>query len=251
MRYLSRLSFALIVTGCATSDDATTAPETSNPDTTDPTMESMEADPAVETTPASDPATSGTTAPTPPAPTPTSSTPQLAALPAPSVTLGGTSTATVTTSLAGPGVQINGSTNYDGYALVSYRITTNAMAATAEFTVNPAPNAAFVYSLAGGGGGYSSKLLRLERVPGSDNLRASTPTGKVVCGALPSNQSTAVTLAFDGTTKTFDVLLGGSPSGCMGLATQVIGPVTGFRLMDATNMGYGGRVDFSNLTLLY
>jgi hypothetical protein len=125
------------------------------------------------------------------------------------------------------------------------------MSATTEFTVNPAPGAAFEYHLIGTGSGYASRYLRLIHEPGSSTLQAASAAGVVTCGALPSGQPTTVTLAFDGSTKTFDVLIGGARTACTDLATKTAGPVNGFRLSDSAVQGYGGRVDFSDLVLLY
>ncbi|MEO7732933.1 MAG: hypothetical protein ABIY55_18355, partial [Kofleriaceae bacterium] len=129
------------------------------------------------------------------------------------------------------------------------RVTTGAMRSTAEFTVNPAAGASFTYALTGTGGGYSSRNIRLERVPGSDHLQAVSTAGAVDCGRLPSGQPTLVTLSFDGAAHTFDVLLAGAQTACTDLTTRVSGPAVGFRVSDETIVGYGGRVDFTNLTL--
>jgi len=197
-----------------------------------------------------DPAAAPTPSPTASNPTP-SAGPQQAALPEPTITLGGSSTASATPSLASPSVVIDGGTEPAAYALVSYRVATATMDATAEFTVNPAPNAAFSYLLTGSGGGYSSRHIKLKRDPGSDALQANTTTGYVTCGALPSGQPTTVTLAFDGTARTFDVLIAGAATPCTGLSTKASGPVVGFRMVDESVQGYGGHVEFSNLTLLF
>ena len=190
---------------------------------------------------------------TPDAPaTPDASTqpaPNTAAAPAPYLSSAGTSTIAVTPSLAGAGLRINGGTEPASYALATYQVNTGAMRATAEFTVSPAAGAAFTYALTGSGGGYSSRNLRLQRVPGSDQLQAVSTTGAVNCGHLPAGQPTQVTLSFDGAAHTFDVLLNGAQTPCTDLVTRVSGPAVGFRVSDETIAGYGGRVDFSNLTL--
>jgi hypothetical protein len=130
-----------------------------------------------------------------------------------------------------------------------YSIETGAVTATVEFTVNPAPNAAFVFQLLGSGSSYSTRRLVLRRVPGSDALEALPTGGGVACGALASGVPTAVTLAFDGIARTFDVLIAGAPSACMDLPTMLKGPIKGFSLIDAGDEGYGGRIEFTNLAL--
>jgi hypothetical protein len=170
-------------------------------------------------------------------------------IPEPSLTTGGSSTVSVPTSLAGAGLQINGGTEPASYALASYMIDTGAMHATAKFTVNPGPGAAFTYALRGTGGGYSSRYLRLQRVPGSDALQAITATGAVTCGSLASGRPAEVTLSFDGAARTFDVLIAGVASACTALPTKTAGPVMGFRVTDETMEGYGGHVELTGLAL--
>jgi len=116
-------------------------------------------------------------------------------------------------------------------------------------TVDPAPGASFIYGLNGSGSGYSTRNLRLQRVPGSNQLYATTATGQVACGPI-INAATSVTLAYDGDHhNTFDVQVGGTPSACTRLSTRMKPPVVGFELMAASNAGYGGVVTFSQLAL--
>jgi hypothetical protein len=223
--------------GCGTSNIDVVDTEAANPEVVDP--------------PASDQPTDPVEAPG--AVQPDQGAPRQAALPAPWVATGGATTATVTASRDSAIVQIDGGAEAAAYGLVSYRIVTGAMSATAEFTVNPAPGASFEYMLAGTGSGYSSRYLLLERLPGSDVLQAATTTGsgRVACGTVASGQPTTVTLAFDGATKTFDVLIAGAATACTHLPTKAAGPVNGFRLSDSPAEGRGGHVEFSDLTLLY
>jgi hypothetical protein len=175
------------------------------------------------------------------------STAHQAVLPQPNITTGGSTTVTASPD----GAQIDGSTDPAAYGLVSYRVATGAMSATTEFTVNPASGAAFEFMLIGTGSGYSSRFLRLFRVAGSNVLQAATTAGVIDCGPLPSGQPTAITLAFDGASKTFDVLIGGAASACTGEPTKAAGPVNGFRMQDSPEQGFGGHVAFSSLALLY
>jgi hypothetical protein len=171
-------------------------------------------------------------------------------IPAPDIATGGSSTATATTSLVGAGLQIDGGTEAASYALASYMIDTGgAMRATAKFTVNPASGASFTYALRGTGSGYSSRYLRLQRVPGSDALQAVSANGAVACGSLLSGRPTSVSLSFDGAARTFDVLIDGAPSACNRLPTRTSGPVAGFRVTDETVQGYGGHVELTSLAL--
>lgn len=199
-----------------------------------------------QTDPAAAPAPSP--APTDPG-TPNQGAPRQATLPQPEITIGGSTT--VSAAAGGTSAQINGGTESAAYALVSYRVATGAMTATTEFTVNPAPGAAFEYHLIGTGSGYASRYLRLIHEPGSSTLQAASAAGVVDCGPLASGQPTTITLAFDGSAKTFDVLIAGARSACTDLPTKTSGPVNGVRLSDSAVQGYGGRVEFSDLVLLY
>ena len=58
-----------------------------------------------------------------------------------------------------------------------------------------------------------------------------------------------MTLAYRGASQTFDVLIDGSASACTNLPTRIQPPVAGFTLMDASNAGYGGRVEFRDLAV--
>jgi hypothetical protein len=170
-------------------------------------------------------------------------------IPEPYVTTGGSSTASVMTSLAGAGLQLDGGFEPASYVVASYPVITGAMRVTAEFTVNAAPGASFTYLLRGTGGGYSSRYVRVQRVPGSDALQAVGTNGAVACGALVSGQPTPVTLVFDGAARTLDVRIAGAATPCTGVPTRTAGPVTGLRVNDETLEGYGGHVELTNLSL--
>ena len=170
-------------------------------------------------------------------------------LPAPDIVTGGSSTVTVTSSLAGSGVQLDGGMDLASYAWASYWVDSGLMSATVELTVNPAAGASFSTELVGSGASYATKKLRIQRIPGSDALQALSTGGLVTCGMLASGQATDVTLSFDAVAHTFDVLIAGAPSACTDLPTRLQGPIEGIRLIDQANQGYGGRVNFTNVAL--
>ena len=173
------------------------------------------------------------------------------AIPEPTLSTGGSSRVSVpaSASAAGPALALEGGREVAAYAIASYVIDTGAMRATGSFTVNPAAGASFTYALRGTGGGYTSRYLRIQRVPGSDALQAVSANGPVVCGTLASGRPTAVALAFDGATRTFDVRIAGAPTACTGLPTKASGPIIGLRVTDEAIEGYGGRVDFTDIAL--
>jgi len=162
----------------------------------------------------------------------------------------GSSTATVMpVTSQGEGLAIHGGNEQGAYLLASYSTPTSGGDATARFTVAPRGDAAFVYTLRGTGSGYSSRQLRLERAPGSNTLDASATGGVVTCGTVASDGPTAVALVYHAATQTFDVQIGGAATPCTGLKTKMAAPVVGFRLMDASNEGYGGEVTFTGLSV--
>lgn len=160
----------------------------------------------------------------------------------------GSSSATVLGSLRGAGLRIDGGSDYGSYLLATYRVSSSQN--IGELTVTPAAGASFVYVLVGSGRSYSTHQLRLERRPGSNELRAAAATGSVECGTVASDQATQVSLVLDAASQTFDVLIDGVTSACTDLSTRLEPPVIGFNLMDASNQGYGGRVEFTDLTVL-
>jgi len=170
----------------------------------------------------------------------------------PAITQGGNSSARILASLPKPGLEINGSSDLGSFLIASYGATTGTAGssdATGEVTVTPASDAAFVYILQGSGTGYSGRQLRLQRMPRSSVLQAAASTGNVTCGTVASDASTDLSLVFHAASNTFDVRIGGKDSACKGLPTKLQPPVIGFSLMDASNEGWGGTVDFTNLTI--
>lgn len=171
------------------------------------------------------------------------------AVSSPAITKAGSSTATVVNSLRGSGLVINGGTELGAYVLASYRAAGNAAQTTAEFTVTPAAGAAFQFALTGSGTRYSTRQLPIKREPGSTELIAVATTGYVECGNVPSGEPTQVSVMFDAASMTFDVLLDGASTPCTNLPTKMQPPVAGFNVMDPSNEGWGGRVEFSDLTV--
>ena len=230
MTYYLGLSYVIFATACAAGDGMTADPQSATPD---PTQDLGQMDDPVQ---ADDPAQPAA--------------PQAQATSAPAISTGGSTTFSPTTSLAGgPALHMNGGTDGLSLGSATYYATSSANTVTTELTVNPAPNAAFQYLLLGSGKSYATKQLRLQRVPGSDALQALAGNTAVDCGALPSGQATPVTLSWDESAATFDVLIDGAPSACMGVATRMQGPVRGFRMIDQAFDGYGGQIDFTDLAL--
>jgi hypothetical protein len=167
----------------------------------------------------------------------------------PYITQAGSTTVTVVSTLdGGPGLVIEGGTEIGSFAIASYKGSGGATT-TVEFTVTREAGSAFSYSLIGSGTRYSTRALRLQVAPGSDQLLAAASRGAVACGAIPAEQPTAVSVVFDTVTKNFDVLIRGAASACTGLSSTIVPPMTGFNMMDASNEGYGGRVEFTELAM--
>ncbi|HSR96542.1 MAG TPA: hypothetical protein VLM79_05685 [Kofleriaceae bacterium] len=236
MKYYLGLSYVFVATACAAGDGTTTDPQSANPDPTQDLGEVGQPDDPVQSAESTQPAQS--------------TAPQAQGMSAPTISCGGSTTMPASTSLTGgPGVHLNGGTDIVSGGSATYYATSNASTVTTELTVNPAPNAAFQYLLLGSGKSYATKQLRIQRVPGSDALQAIAGNAPIDCGALPSSQATPVTLSWDSSAGTFDVLIAGAPSACMNVATRMEGPVRGIRMIDQAFEGYGGQVDFTDLSL--
>ena len=168
----------------------------------------------------------------------------------PYVTQAGSSTATVVSSLAGlPGMLIQGGTELGSFAIASYGGRGGATQTTYEFTVTRAAGSAFAYSFVGSGTKYATRALRMQLAPGSDQLLVAATSGVVACGAIAPGQPTAVAVVIDTGAKRFDVHIDGAATPCAGLSTNIVPPMTGFTMMDASNEGYGGRVEFTDLAM--
>jgi hypothetical protein len=239
MKYYLGLSYVFVATACAGGDGMTADPQSAN---TDPTQDLGPAeDPGQTQDPAAE-ATQSAESPPPRAPA--------QGVSAPAISCGGSTTMTASSSLTGaPALHMNGGTDIVSLGSATYYGASSASTVTTEVTVNPAPNAAFQYLLLGSGKSYATKQLRLQRVPGSDALQALAGNTAIDCGALPSGQATPVTLSWDQSAATFDVLIDGAPSACMDVPTRLEGPVRGVRMIDQGFVGYGGQVDFTDLAL--
>lgn len=167
----------------------------------------------------------------------------------PDITATGSTTFRVQTSSAGIELLMNGGLDLASWGEADYWVSNNASSLTAELTVNPAPDAAFQYSVLASGNSYHTRELRLQRAFGSDALQAVTSSGPIDCGALPSDQATPVTLSVDRTAATFDVLIGGAASACTDLPTLIQGRIQGFRVTDSGTQNFGGRITFTDLSL--
>ncbi len=165
----------------------------------------------------------------------------------PTIQKGGTSTATTTMGGNGLGLELAGGTEAGAYLVARYDVPPRTGEVTAGFTVMPQAGASFAFDLRGSG---PRPFIRLERVPGSDELLATTPAGEVDCGPVGSGDSTSISLVVhDSLPATFDVLLDGAASRCTRLPTQIQPPFTGFIVEDEAGEGYGGAVQFSEMTL--
>jgi hypothetical protein len=179
----------------------------------------------------------------------TTNTDQQDAITGPTITHGGTSSAEVVSSLAGSAMRIDGGKQLGSFAVATYRYGASG-ATTAEFTVTPAAGASFAFGVVGNGATYARRQLRLERIPGSTQLRVNAATGLVQCGTLASSTPTAITVSIDPTPPaSFDILMNGAATACANLPTTLQMPLIGFNMMDASNEGYGGLVEFTGVTM--
>ena len=162
---------------------------------------------------------------------------------------GASSARILSPSPAGPGLEIVGDPALGSFVEAIYGATSGSSDTTAAVTVTPAAGASFVYLLLGSGSRYTTQQLRIQRTPGSSVLEAAAATGTAPCGAIADGTPTDLAVVFHAASGTFDVRIGGAASGCTGLPTRLQPPVVGFGMMDASNEGWGGRVDFTGLTM--
>ncbi|MCC6556573.1 MAG: hypothetical protein IT372_26740 [Polyangiaceae bacterium] len=119
---------------------------------------------------------------------------------------------------------------------------------TVRFDVHPASGASGIFTLLGSGSGYSGRQLRLMRGPISSDLVAASSAGNVPCGPLPSGRWSTVTLrVHTALPRTFDVMIDGAPTACTSLPTRIQPPFVGINIMDASNLGWGGRMYFDDI----
>jgi hypothetical protein len=148
-----------------------------------------------------------------------------------------------------PGVLIRGGTQLGSFAIASYGGNGGATQTTYEFTVTRAAGSAFAYNFVGSGTKYATRALRMQITPTSDQLLVAATSGVVACGAIVPDQPTAVAVVIDTIAKRFDVQIDGAATPCAALSTSIVPPMTGFNMMDASNEGFGGRVEFSDLAM--
>src|SRR5262249_7140903 len=120
-----------------------------------------------------------------------------------------------------------------------------------QYSVNLKPSAgsAFLTALNGAGSSLGARRIRLQRAPGSTTLVAQTsPSGSTNCGPVADRTWSAVGPNVHAAVlpHTFDVLINGAPTSCTGITTGLSSPFTGINVMDASNEGWGGIVQFDD-----
>ena len=146
-------------------------------------------------------------------------------------------------------LELRGSTTLGDYLIASRNFSAPVTEIQYSFAINPSAGASFVTALNGAGSSLGARRIRLQRAPGSTTLVAQTvPSGTNNCGTLASGVWSTVTLRIHATTlpHTFDVLINGASTSCTGLTTGLSTPFTGLNVMDASNDGWGGSVQFDD-----
>src|SRR5262249_24319784 len=133
--------------------------------------------------------------------------------------------------------------------IASREFSSSATEIQYDVAINPSAGASFVTAFNGAGSSLGARRIRLQRAPGSSTLVAQTsPSGTHDCAALSSRVWSTVTLRVHAAAlpHTFDVLINGAPTSCTGLTTGLSAPFTGLNVMDASNDGWGGVVQFDD-----
>ncbi len=143
---------------------------------------------------------------------------------------------------------LHGGKTYGHYVTADLGLSSSSPEIEAEFDILPDSGAAFVWSLAGEGSSMGRRRIRLQRAPGSPKLVASAvPSGDTACGTLASGTWSTITLAVNTADESFDVLINGEPTDCVGIASELEAPFHHVQVMDASNPDWGGDVRFDNI----
>src|ERR1051325_11232568 len=119
-------------------------------------------------------------------------------------------------------LQVHGSPAVPNYLVAAFHFSNSTMDIENSFDINPASGSSFVWSLLGSG--QMPRWIRLQRGPGSLMMEAYTgPSGGTNCGNLASDTWSTVTVIMHTgqLPHTFDVLVNGAPTACMGVSTYL------------------------------
>ncbi|TCO50823.1 hypothetical protein [Actinocrispum wychmicini] len=167
-----------------------------------------------------------------------------------SISQAGASTAVVMdTSDHGRVLELRGSTTLGDFLIASRSLSSSATEILESYAIKPSAGSAFVTAFNGAGSSIGARRVRLQRAPGSNTLVAQTsPSGSTDCTNLTSGVWSTVTLKVHATTlpHTFDVLVNGAATSCTGITTGLSAPFNGLNVMDASNDGWGGKVQFDD-----
>jgi hypothetical protein len=150
----------------------------------------------------------------------------------------------------GRALRLHGSTTSGNTVTAELPFASTPPALTLDFALNPATGASFVFALGGAGSSLGARRIRLQRVPGSTMLVANTAgAGDVSCGTVASDVWSAVELVVhtQRSPHTFDVRINGAATACTGSTTEMSAPFTSVSVLEASNAGYGGDVDFDDI----
>jgi hypothetical protein len=150
----------------------------------------------------------------------------------------------------GHALRLHGSTTNGHTVIAEVPVSSAQPSITLDFVVKPATGSSFVFALGGTGASLGARRIRLQRSPGSTTLVANTAgAGDVSCGTLPSGVWSVVELAVHTQTSphTFDVRINGAATACTRSTTEMSAPYTSVSVMDASNAGFGGDVDFDDI----
>jgi uncharacterized Zn-binding protein involved in type VI secretion len=150
----------------------------------------------------------------------------------------------------GRALRLHGSTTNGATVVAALSFSSSQPAIVLDFAVKPAAGSSFVFALNGAGGSIGARRIRLQRAPGSSTLVASTAgVGNLDCGALASGVWSSVELAVhtQRSPHTFDVRINGAATACTGATTEMGAPFNSVSVMDASNAGWCGDVEFDDI----
>lgn len=163
---------------------------------------------------------------------------------------GSTTSTIVTAGKHGKVLRVNGGKGPD-FTTNSLSIPATAGDLTIQFDVYPTTGAAFGFEVKPANSRYASDGIRLTGLPESGILRAANLLPHTDCATLPPNAWSRVSVVIHYAVRTYDVRLNGGPTSCSGLPFKLRTPgvpIDSIRVRDYSNEGYGGTVDWDNIS---
>jgi hypothetical protein len=168
------------------------------------------------------------------------------------ISKGGSSSASiVSTSDHGKVLRLNGGPQAGAFLTAVLSTPQRAGDLTVQFDVKPASGAAWGFEVFSASSRYPSQGIRLTALPGSGTVQGSNTSTGQSCGALRAGSWSRVAIVIHYAARTYDLRYNGTASQCSALPFKLPSPsdpFAGIRVRDYSNDGYGGQVDWDNIS---